>query len=915
MSGGRQWVYHIADPLPESVQEPKQLLGGKGASLQAMSGAGLAVPPAFVISTECCEYFFQHEHTWPQDLERQVREGLKRLEKDTGRQYGKGKRPLLLSVRSGAARSMPGMMDTLLNVGLHPDLAWDLGDGEHFWGVYVEFIVMFAGTTADLGADVLGRIRDLAARGASEETARRALEIYQEHVGQPFPKEPWTLLVECINAVFRSWNNDRAVEYRKRNDIRGLNGTGVTVQAMFPSQVSGILFTQDPNSLTADRMIIEASYGLGEAVVSGDVSPDRFTVSRSDFGDFKTVVGKKAHAVRALGDESEYDPNARCLTAEQVREVCELGLRVEEYFGMPMDIEWGISEGRFALLQSRPIRGLEVVQDAEVAREDEIARLRSIAGDQRRVWAIYNLAETLRYPTPLTWDVIRRFMSGSGGFGRMYQDLGYRPSERVKTEGFLELICGQIYVDPERLAGLFWDCMPMTYDLGETVRDPRVLEKAPAGFDSTRVDGRLLLKLPGVLWAMLRSSRRLKRLRRGAREAFEREALPRYLAYVQEKRAQDLTGLPTEAVLLELDKRCERVLGEFGKESLKPGFVGGLALDELTELLRSLGGEDGAALANTLTMALDGDLSVEQDVLLYHVARGEATMEEFLERFGHRAVGEMELMEPRWREDPGYLEQVVARLGSSGGRNPEEIHGQKVREREAAEKHLPQRLAEWGGSSFQGDIDGLLAQARALLPYRENGKYYLMMGYELIRLAILELSRRWDLGNDVFHLRRDELVGFEEDREHLLKVVGDRKVRWQSCQRLEMPDVIDSRDLDDLGLPREAEGPAHRLDGDPVAAGVATGTARIVFDPRQAGDIGVDYVLVCPSTDPGWTSLFVNARGLVVERGGILSHGAIVARDFGIPAVVCPGATGRIHEGATIRVDGNQGRITVLEEG
>ncbi len=109
--------------------------------------------------------------------------------------------------------------------------------------------------------------------------------------------------------------------------------------------------------------------------------------------------------------------------------------------------------------------------------------------------------------------------------------------------------------------------------------------------------------------------------------------------------------------------------------------------------------------------------------------------------------------------------------------------------------------------------------------------------------------------------------------------------------------------------------PTGRLDGAPAAPGAASGPARIVFDPRQAGDIGVGYVLVCPSTDPAWTSLFINAAALVVERGGILSHGAIVARDFGIPAVVCPNATRRIPAGAVVRVDGNEGRVTILEEG
>ena len=341
-----------------------------------------------------------------------------------------------------------------------------------------------------------------------------------------------------------------------------------------------------------------------------------------------------------------------------------------------------------------------------------------------------------------------------------------------------------------------------------------------------------------------------------------------------------------------------------------------MALYELTELLSQLAGrEEGAALANTLTVALEGDVTVEQDMMLARVAHGGAELGTFIERFGHRAVGEMELMEPRWREDPRYLEQMVGALARADGRDPEEVHRENVRRRQEAEDALPARLAEWGGRSLREDVDGLLAQARALLPYRENGKHYLMMGYELVRLAILELSRRWDVGSDVFFLQREELGRFESDRARLLDAVRSRRVRWQAFRRLDMPDVVDSRALERLGLPEPVAAGGHRLDGTPAAPGVASGPARIVLDPRQAGDMGVGYVLVCPSTDPAWTPLFINAVALVVERGGVLSHGAIVARDFGIPAVVCPNATRRIPAGALVRVDGNDGRVTVLEEG
>ena len=174
---------------------------------------------------------------------------------------------------------MPGMMDTLLNCGLHPGLADELGDTPEFWSAYLRFIRDFAQTAAEIAPEAFG---GEAAEPASRRLAQDYLDTYQRHTGRPFPTDPWMLLCECINAVFRSWNTARAVAYRQRDNVRGVWCTAVNVQAMFPSQVSGVLFTQDPNQLAANRMVLEASYGLGEAVVSGDVTPDRFLVARGD---------------------------------------------------------------------------------------------------------------------------------------------------------------------------------------------------------------------------------------------------------------------------------------------------------------------------------------------------------------------------------------------------------------------------------------------------------------------------------------------------------------------------------------------------------------------------------------------------------------------------------------------------------
>ena len=916
-----RYVYFFGDGQSEGDPARKDLLGGKGASLAAMSRAGLPVPPGFTISAECCPLCLE-TGGWPAGLEDEVRAHLTRLEAATGRSYGRGPKPLLVSVRSGAAVSMPGMMDTILNCGLHPGMAAGLAG---FWRVYSGFVTMFTKTVADIpAADLRQGAADVAARSGKpldqfgdaelEQLVTLTRERFRAATGRPFPTDPRDALAECINAVFRSWNSERAVTYRAHHDIRGLLGTAVNVQAMFPSEVSGIAFTTNPNAPEANEIVIESSYGLGEAVVSGDVAPDRFIVDGTSLALKKTVIGHKAHVVWALGDASLRAPDAPSLSPEQVGELARIARRVESFYGVPQDIEWGLADGRFSLLQARPIRGLDVARDVEAGRLEEIARLRAMAGQARHLWITHNLAETLPAPMPLTWDIVANFMSGDGGFGLMYQDFGYRPSARVRKEGFLELICGHIYADPDRAAELFWEGMPLEYDLEALVKDKSLLEAPPTRFNADKADPAFLLRLPGTVWALLRSSRRLKRLRREVRDRFERHVLPPYLDYVREKRTEDLTGLSTPEVIAELNARRRRVLDDFGKESLKPGFFGGMALEALRgKLTQLLGQDEGTALTLGLTAGLPGDTTVEQDLCLFGVAQGKTPLAEFLDRYGHRAVAEMELAQPRWREDPSYIEKTLATYRHHPGRSPEVTHAANERKRVEAEKALPGLLIQWGGSCLREEIDRDLRDAQNLLPYRESAKHYLMMGYEVIRLAILELARRWGMNRDIFFLHVDELARFEAERAALAEEIRQRKTRWQSAKRLQLPDVVDSTQLDHLGQSLALQAAAE-LHGDPVAPGVATGTARIVFDPTEARDLGADFVLVCPSTDPGWTPLFANARGLVIERGGVLSHGAIVARDFGIPAVVCPGATQQIQDGATVQIDGNHGVISVVKE-
>jgi pyruvate,water dikinase len=901
MTDQSKWVYFFGEGTSEGDPADRDMLGGKGASLAAMSRAGLPVPPGFTISAELCPLLEQRGGEWPDGLEQQVRDALARLEKVTNRPFGQGDRPLLVAVRSGAAVSMPGMMDTILNCGMHPGLARHRGDRDpaSFWKDYAFHIQMFAESVAGL---------DLEAEDDDpEKAAMELLSLYEAKTGRAYPLDPWNALCECIDAVFRSFNSERARTYREHNNIRNVIGTAVNVQAMFPSERAGILFTANPNNIQASEMVMDASWGLGEVVVSGAVTPDSYVLDAETLEiKHKTVPHPSVAAPESIGPDGEVRP---ALTDDQIREVVEIGRKVEAYMGVPQDIEWGLADGRFNLLQTRNIRNLDVLEDVEVGREAEIERLLELAEGRHVVWVTHNLGETLRTPTPLTWDLQKHFMSGRGGYGLMFQEFGYQLSDEVLDEGFLELICGRIYTDTRRAPGLFYRGLPGVYDPDEVLADPSIIERPPQKIDMENADPTFFAQLPGIAIAMIRASRRLKRIERTALSDFVDKAVPRLEAYLEETSGRDLLLMPTPELLEELDRRCAFVLDDFGKEYVKPGYFAGRVQGRLQGFLEQLMGDKrGAELTATLTAGLDGDITIEQNALLYQVAQGEATVDQFLDRFGHRSANEMELRQPRWREAPGYIERTAKAFRSPHATSPEDRHHVQAEARREATERLRETLAEWGGATFYEDVIDDVERAQALLPYRETSKYHFMRGYETLREVIVEFGRRWNLGSDVFFLTRDELRTFEAERNELTATVADRKLRWKSFQKLTLTNVIDSEHLDRLGRPKPRK-PGEGLEARSIASGVATGTARIILDPQTAGDLGQGYVLVCPSTDPGWTPLFVNAAALVVERGGSLSHGAIVARDFGIPAVVCEGATELIPDGATVEVDGNSGAI------
>ena len=199
------------------------------------------------------------------------------------------------------------------------------------------------------------------------------------------------------------------------------------------------------------------------------------------------------------------------------------------------------------------------------------------------------------------------------------------------------------------------------------------------------------------------------------------------------------------------------------------------------------------------------------------------------------------------------------------------------------------------------------------MPFRETAKFYLMLGYELIRKALLELDRRYQLDGGIFYLGPDELDRLIQG-ENLDSVISERKTTRSRLLKIELPDVIYSDILNRIGEPPAIE-TKDEIQGVGVSVGVATGEAYVLREAADAQIAGKKSILVCPSTDPGWTPLFLHATALVMEYGGMLSHGAIIAREYGIPAVVnVAAATQRIQSGTRLRVDGGRGIVSILED-
>ena len=719
-------------------------------------------------------------------------------------------------------------------------------------------------------------------------------------------------ILEHVRRCWASLFTERAVTYRLRNgfDQRKVHMAVVVQQMVFP-QAAGILFTADPVTSNRKVVSIEASFGLGEALVSGLVNADVYQVRDGEIA-ARAVAAKRLaiHAIPAGGTrEVAIEPASQeqqALTDAQIVRLAQLGRRIEAHFGQPQDIEWCLVGDEFQIVQSRPITTLFPVP---------------AAGDQgNHVYVSVGHQQMMTDPIkPLGlsfWQMTTpRPMAEAGG--RLFVDVTKLLGSPATRAGFMD-VAGRS--DP-----LLGDALRTVVERGDFIP---ALPDGSGGGMSAGSEPATIETDPAIVTGLIERSR-------VAIAALKRDI-------------QDKSGPALADFILANIQELRRFM--FDPQSLPAILAGMQAAWRLNELVQEWLGEKNAA--DTLTQSVPGNVTAEMGLALLDVAdvirphpdvvaflqqvKDENFLDElpaldggreardaiqaYLDKYGMRCVGEIDITRPRWSERPTTLVPMI--LGNVKNAEPgagERRFEQGLQQAVHKEQELLARLrAIPDGEQKAEEAKRLIDRIRTFAGYREYPKYHMVSCYFVYKQALLNdadrLVQAGVLGDreDIFYLRfeefRDVVAANQVDDE----LIRQRQDAFWSYQALTPPRVLTSDGEIVTGAYRRADVPAGALTGLPVSAGTVEGRARVVLDMAEA-DFEAGDILVTAYTDPSWTPAFVAIKALVTEVGGLMTHGAVIAREYGLPAVVgVEHATRLIQDGQRIRVHGTDGYIEIL---
>jgi rifampicin phosphotransferase len=723
--------------------------------------------------------------------------------------------------------------------------------------------------------------------------------------------------VAVLQHVSRSWASlftERAVTYRLRNgfDHRKVHMAVVVQQMAFP-HAAGILFTADP--VTSNRKVasVEAGFGLGEALVSGLVNADVYKVRDGEV--VAKAVGTKRLAIHALPAggtrqepiEAERQEQPALMDAQVVR-LAHLGRRVEAHFGRPQDIEWCLVDDSFQIVQSRPITTLFPIPAAD---DGENHVYISVGHQQMMTDAMKPLGLSLWQLTAL------RPMYEAGG--RLFVDVTRQLASPTSRAGLLDVVGKG---DP-----LIGDALETVLERGDFI--PSIPDDGRSGSPAGGAPAPIATDPAIVTELIERSQASNAALERTIRSKSGSALLDFILADIEElkrilsdPRSRQVFMGAMEATWW-LNERLEAWLGEKNAadtltQSVPHNITSemGLGLLDVADVIRP-----HPEVVAFLEHVADEDFLDE----LTEFAGGREARDAirgYLDKYGMRCVGEIDITRPRWSERPSTLVPVI--LGNVKNFEPgagERRFEQGRQEALRKEQELLERLrALPDGDRKADETKRMIDRVRTFIGYREYPKYFIVSRYFVYKQALMEEAERLVRADvlrekeEIFYLTFQELHDVVRTNQVDDQLISRRKDAFRAYQALTPPRVLTSDGEAIAGAYRRDDVPAGALMGLPVSSGTIEGRARVILDVAEA-ELEPGDILVTAYTDPSWSPLFVAIEGLVTEVGGLMTHGAVIAREYGLPAVVgVEHATRLIRDGQRIRVHGTDGYVEILPE-
>jgi phosphohistidine swiveling domain-containing protein len=865
------------------------LVGGKGANLGEMVQAGLPVPSGFCLTAEAYRAFMRAT-----GLDQTIRGILADTDEDN---------PADIELKSAHIRQAI----------VEQDVPTDIAEQ-----VY-ESYAHLAQESAVGAVDAPVAVRSSA---TAEDLPTASFAGQQESFLNVRGIER---LLECIRDCWASLWTARAMTYRSRQDFDHKHVyLAVVVQAMINSEVSGILFTANPITGDSDEVVINASWGLGEAIVSGLVTPDTITVRKGDNGIISQQIATKERmtAYTPVGGTVERDTpaaqrDAPALSDDQVGELVALGRRIEAHYDAPQDIEWALFKKRFYILQSRPITTLKA-QLTEVGEDIEYSRSMFVE----------------IFPDPLSpsfLSVMAPIIHEMLDF--TFASLGFKSPNDIDAVG---TFYSQPYINRDYLTSSLAALSPkLREQMATQIMNPfRRHEQSLKGERS--------LAFAGMMARMVRFLLRFpKQLP---------DIIARYRAEVAQASALPLENMSDQEILTRIEDLAFNTASRLvGHDWLLIASTG-VTYQALGALLEPYFGEETEEIRGKLISGVTGNVTMETNKAIWDLAQQakalptvvdvlqrysdgdvEAQLEQspegrtflgalnrFLAAYGHREV-RMDILYPTWGEDPApVLSFVHAYLDANESQSPHQHQARLAQEgqqlTEAVRKRLWQdrrgRFVIWPAFRW------VLKNTRTHTRERDTMHFELTRLFPTLRRMLLELGDRWseegliERPDDVFFLTWGQLCAAVESPDPIHLVVQANRAQYETNKRRPWPIVIRG----DEEIYADSTHPDETLDqgqkGVAGSPGLVTGTARVIRGPEEFDRLQNGEILVAPLTNPVWTPLFAIAGGIVTEVGGILSHGAIVAREYGIPAVMgVAGVTRLVSEGQILTVDGNNGTV------